>query len=109
VAGEAGAGAVCVRRLDGSRTTARAGDAVTRNGRMRRAAQRTDAHSASSKRSAAGPCPVTLAIGFNESTGRPSVVAADTDATQPPIRRPWSSTLTMVPTSTLASRSAGIR
>ena len=36
-------------------TTARSGDAVTRNGRIRPAAQRTDAHSASSMISALGP------------------------------------------------------
>jgi hypothetical protein len=109
VAGDAGAGVIPVRRSGGRRTTARCGDAVTRNGRMRRPAHRTEAHSASSNRSAAGPCPVTLAIGFSVSTGRPSLVPAETEATQPPMRRPWSSTRTIEPTSTTAARSAGIR
>ena len=54
----------------------RPGDAVTRNGRTRRAAHRTLAHSASPNSSAAGPCPVTLAIGLSVSTGRPSDAVA---------------------------------
>ena len=45
--------------------TARSGEAVTRNGRNRRAAQRTDAHSASSIRPADGPAPVTFTIGLS--------------------------------------------
>ena len=62
VAGDWGDGAVPVRRSSGRVRIARSGPAVTRKGRMRRAAHRTDAHSASSKISRPGPWPVTLAI-----------------------------------------------
>ncbi len=76
---------------------------------MRRAAQRTEAHSASSNSSGAGPWPLTLAIGLSDSTVRPSAGSSTIAETQPPIRRPWSSTRTIVPTRTRADRSGGIR
>ena len=77
------------------------GDAVTRNGRIRRAAQRTDAHSGEFEQlRREGPAPVTLAIGFSDSTGRPPAVSSSVSSmTHPPIRRPCSSTRTIVPTS----------
>jgi hypothetical protein len=109
VAGETGDGFMPVRRRWGRVTTARPGEAVTRNGRIRLAAQRIEAHSASPNNSAAGPWPVTLAIGFSDSIVRPSLGSAATAATQPPIRRPWSSTRTTVPTRTCADSSGGIR
>jgi len=66
---------------------------VTRNGRIRRAAHRTDAHAASSIRSADGPAPVTLTIGlrtigFKRSRDTPAVGSSVSSITHPPTRRP---------------------
>ena len=91
VAGDVGpwTGRSCERDAERVPVTARSGDAVTRNGRMRPAAQRTDAHSARSMISALGPAPVTFAIGFRRSTGSTAAVSSDRGrATQPPTRRP---------------------
>ena len=103
-----------VRRAGGKDVIARDGDAATRNGRERRAAQRIDAHSASSNNSTSGPCPVIFEIGFSDFRSTAASSKSTMSLIHPPIRRPCNSTRTIVPIRTGpkragARRSSGMR
>ncbi len=82
------------------------GDAATRNGRRRPAAQRIDAQWASSISSAGGPRELTLASGRSRSASTPAA-GGSSSTTQPPTRRPCRGTRTRTPSATRSASSAG--
>lgn len=102
--GSSGPGtAVAPRRRSGRPATTPGGEALARSARTG-PAQRQAAHSASSSSSGAGPHPVTLATGFRIT---PRGASPPSSTTQPPTRRPWSGTRTMVPTRTRSAKPSG--
>ncbi len=86
-------GCTAVRAGDGKARTTRSGEAVPRKEEMG-PAQRQAAHSASRTTAGGGPMPLERASGLATT---PGVGATPSSVTQPPTRRPWSSTRTRLP------------